>query len=45
MGINIIDKQGVVETFPLAIIVSRFNEPITQALYAGALKKVREYNF
>lgn len=33
------------EPFPLAIIVSRFNEPVTSKLLAGALNKLKELSF
>ena len=42
---NIIDKQDVAHTFKIAIVVSRFNLPITKALLDGALLRLKELNF
>ncbi len=39
------NHQNKTTTFDIAIIVSRFNEPITQALLDGALTRLRELDF
>lgn len=33
------------QTFPIALVVSSFNEPITTALKEGALQRLAEYGF
>lgn len=33
------------ESFPVAVIVSTFNQPITEALKAGALERLQELDF
>lgn len=42
---QIIEGQNNVETFSIALIISRFNEPVTQALYEGALQRLHELKF
>lgn len=37
--------EGTVHSFPIAIIVSTFNEPITTALKEGALQRLTELGF
>ena len=43
--IRIYDEQKSENTFPVAIVVSRFNLPITEELLNGALKRLKEKNF
>jgi len=38
-------EQQEVPTFPIALIVSRFNEEYTDLLYEGALKRLKELDF
>lgn len=33
------------QSFPIAIVVSRFNEPVTSALQKSALTRLQEYGF
>ena len=42
---HIIDEQGSVNSFPLAIVVSRFNEEVTRGLYDGAIQRLDELDF
>jgi 6,7-dimethyl-8-ribityllumazine synthase len=42
---QIIDEQGSTNAFPLAIVVSRFNDSVTRALYEGALQRLNELDF
>lgn len=42
---QIIKAQPVKENFNIAIVISRFNEEITNALYEGALTRLHELNF
>lgn len=42
---KIITAKKNLEPFPLAIVVSRFNEEITSALFQGANKRLEELNF
>lgn len=37
------EQQNV--SFPIAIVVSTFNEPVTNALKDGALQRLKEYGF
>lgn len=41
----IFNAEPIKSNFNLAIIISRFNETITQALYAGALARLEELQF
>lgn len=36
---------NIKQTFPLAIIVSRFNRSVTRELLDGAIQRLEEYNF
>lgn len=40
-----INPQAITHPFKLAIVVSRFNEEITQRLLDGALRRLQELNF
>ena len=42
---RIIKSQPVKENFNIAIVISRFNEEVTNALYEGALARLHELNF
>ncbi len=42
---QIIEAQPIKTHFKLAIVISRFNEEITQALYQGAIRRLKELNF
>ncbi len=42
---RVIQAQPVKEHFNVAIVISRFNEEVTQALYEGALARLHELNF
>lgn len=42
---NELNTQHNSETFPVAIIVSRFNKKVTSALLEGALQRLREKGF
>ncbi|MCB0406062.1 MAG: 6,7-dimethyl-8-ribityllumazine synthase [Bdellovibrionales bacterium] len=42
---EIIDEQSAAIQFPVAIVVSRFNEEITGLLLEGALARLRERDF
>jgi len=42
---QIISAQKLNQPYNIALVVSRFNEEITQALYAGALARLAELNF
>lgn len=42
---RIIDEKNTKLTFTVAIVISRFNEEITTALYNGALERLRERGF
>lgn len=42
---KIINHQNTKTTFPIAIIVSRFNEPVTRKLLEGAQKRCNELGF
>ncbi|MGE3919874.1 MAG: 6,7-dimethyl-8-ribityllumazine synthase [Gammaproteobacteria bacterium] len=37
--------QDIKSQFNIAIVISRFNEEITQQLYEGAIERLRELNF
>ena len=39
---QILDGQNKIDHFPLAIVISRFNEEITEKLYQGASQRLRE---
>lgn len=39
------ENSGAVQDANIAIIVSRFNEPITEALYSGAIERLQELSF
>lgn len=41
----IAEKQGGQDSFPVAIVVSQFNQDVTQALLKGALERLNEFNF
>jgi 6,7-dimethyl-8-ribityllumazine synthase len=38
-------KENTVKPFPVAIVVSRFNEEITEPLYLGAANRLQELKF
>lgn len=42
---QIIDTKPIKTNFNIAIVVSRFNEAVTQGLYKGALARLKELNF
>jgi 6,7-dimethyl-8-ribityllumazine synthase len=42
---QIIRANKIDEHFNIAIVISRFNEEITQRLYDGAIKRLQEKNF
>lgn len=42
---QIINPLPVKEHFNIALVISRFNEEVTQALYEGALARLHELNF
>lgn len=42
---QIIEAKPIKSNFKLAIVVSRFNEEITQALYKGAIDRLEEKRF
>ena len=41
----LITAQEIKSTFNIAIVVSRFNEAITEALYEGALQRLKDLQF
>ncbi len=41
----IAEKQGIQGSFPIAIVVSQFNQDVTQALLKGALERLNELKF
>lgn len=41
----IAEEKGVQGSFPIAIVVSQFNQDVTQALLQGALGRLNEFNF
>jgi 6,7-dimethyl-8-ribityllumazine synthase len=42
---QIIEAQPIKTNFKLAIVISRFNEEVTQALYQGAIQRLKELDF
>lgn len=42
---QVITPSGVAKSFNVAMIVSRFNQPITELLYQGALDRLKELEF
>jgi len=42
---RVIKSQSIKEHFNIAIVISRFNEEVTQALYEGALERLQELGF
>ncbi len=42
---QIIEAKPIKTNFKLAIVVSRFNEEVTQALYQGAVQRLKEKGF
>lgn len=42
---TVIDSQALKQPFPIAIVVSRFNLPITEALHVGAIGRLQELGF
>lgn len=42
---QIIEAQPIKTHFKLAIVISRFNEEVTQALYQGAIQRLNELSF
>jgi 6,7-dimethyl-8-ribityllumazine synthase len=43
--LKIIDVKEVKSQFPIALVVSRFNEDITRLLLEGATKRLKEFGF
>lgn len=43
--INNIQAQDLKDQFMVALVVSRFNQEITSALYQGAIERLQELNF
>lgn len=41
----IAEKPGIQHAFPIAIVVSQFNQDVTQALLKGALERLNELKF
>jgi 6,7-dimethyl-8-ribityllumazine synthase len=42
---TVVEPEISTQTFNIALVVSRFNETITSALYQGALQRLKEYGF
>lgn len=42
---QIIEGRANKEPFAIALVISRFNEEVTKALFKGALERLKEYNF
>ncbi len=40
-----ITAQEIKNQFTVALVISRFNEPVTEALYAGAVERLTELGF
>lgn len=42
---KILNIQSIPDCFNVAIVISRFNEDVTQKLYTGAIQRLQELNF
>lgn len=42
---QIITAKPITDSFNIALVISRFNEEITQGLYEGAIQRLNELNF
>lgn len=42
---QMIDAEDLDESFNIAIVISRFNEEVTEMLFEGAMARLRELNF
>lgn len=42
---RLIDAEDLEESFNIAIVISRFNEPVTDLLFQGAMERLHELNF
>ena len=42
---QILNVQNIPDCFNIAIVISRFNQDVTQKLYEGAIQRLQELNF